>query len=226
MLYDLTSANFDSVILDPAKSALVAFYTPWCLGCKELLGKMQRVASAFAAEDDVSAARSCQFPSPQSLTSGCSPCVPVPARLQIILAACNAEEEPDIALKNDVSSYPTIIFFASGDDKEAFVYTDADQSVEALVKLVNEESGSQRAVDGGYVGSRGEISALSGLVAKFKSSAPAYDKSVVAEVETAVGGLEDEEERRWGQYYGTCPLLAPSPPSRSLCLRARASALD
>ena len=67
-----------------------------------------------------------------------------------------------------MSSYPTIIFFASGDDKEAFVYTEADQSVDALVKLVNKECGSQRAVDGGYVGSRGEIGALSGLVAKFK----------------------------------------------------------
>ena len=74
LLTDLTSANFDSVILDPAKSALVVFYTPWCLGCKELLVKMQRVANAFAAEDNVSAA--CGCPTPPIPSSGNPPCLP------------------------------------------------------------------------------------------------------------------------------------------------------
>jgi thioredoxin-like negative regulator of GroEL len=74
----LTSANYDTVINDPANSVLLLFSVPWCQPCKELMQTLQSVAKVFAAEDN------------------------------IIVAVTNAEDEPEIALKNDVSSYPAI----------------------------------------------------------------------------------------------------------------------
>jgi protein disulfide-isomerase-like protein len=54
---DLTSSNFDKVVLDSSKNVLVEFYAPWCGHCKQLTPKYNELAKIFAGEKDVIVAK-------------------------------------------------------------------------------------------------------------------------------------------------------------------------
>jgi protein disulfide-isomerase A6 len=46
----LTSSNFDALILDPKKDAFVEFYAPWCGHCKNLAPVWEKLAETFQNE--------------------------------------------------------------------------------------------------------------------------------------------------------------------------------
>lgn len=88
----LTGKNFDAVALDADKDVLVEFYAPWCGHCKSLAPTYEKVATTFAAEDNV------------------------------VVAKVDADKHRDLAQRFGVSGFPTIKFFGRGEDKEASAY--------------------------------------------------------------------------------------------------------
>jgi len=52
-VYTLVGANFDSVVRDVTKDALVEFYAPWCGHCKELKPKYDKVGAHFKDDANI-----------------------------------------------------------------------------------------------------------------------------------------------------------------------------
>ncbi len=103
----LTDATFDSIVMDPSKSALVEFYAPWCGHCKNLAPTYKKLADAFAGEESVA------------------------------IVAVDATENRATAEAYGVKGYPTLKWFPAGADKEAVDYSagrDLDSFVEFINK--------------------------------------------------------------------------------------------
>ncbi|PKA52749.1 Protein disulfide isomerase-like 2-2 [Apostasia shenzhenica] len=86
----LTPDNFDQVVLDVTKDALVEFYAPWCGHCKMLAPTYEKLANVYKLDEDV------------------------------VIANLDADKHKDLAEKYGVSGYPTLKFFPknnkAGDD--------------------------------------------------------------------------------------------------------------
>ncbi|KAJ1993451.1 hypothetical protein H4R33_000644 [Dimargaris cristalligena] len=82
----LTTAEFDSVALDPTKGVLVEFYAPWCGHCKQLAPTYEKVAKIFANEPNC------------------------------LVTKVDATVEPELGTRYDVQGYPTLKFFPAGSD--------------------------------------------------------------------------------------------------------------
>jgi len=78
---DLTDANFDSIVLNSKKDVLAEFYAPWCGHCKKLIPDYEKLASAFAGEQNV------------------------------VVAKLDADNYKDLASKYGVSGFPTLLWF-------------------------------------------------------------------------------------------------------------------
>ena len=101
----LTDATFNSIVMDPSKSALVEFYAPWCGHCKSLAPTYKKLADAFAGEEDVA------------------------------IVAVDATENRATAEAYGVKGYPTLKWFPAGANKEAVDYAagrDLDSFVEFI----------------------------------------------------------------------------------------------
>ncbi|KAJ7973037.1 Protein disulfide isomerase-like 2-2 [Quillaja saponaria] len=88
----LTPENFDEIVLDETKDALVEFYAPWCGHCKSLAPIYEKVATAFKLENGV------------------------------VIANLDADKYKDLAEKYGISGFPTLKFFPksnkAGEDYE------------------------------------------------------------------------------------------------------------
>jgi len=78
---DLDNNNFDKIVKDSNKDVLVEFYAPWCGHCKNLAPDYEKVAAAFAGEENV------------------------------VVAKIDADKYKEIAGKFGVTGFPTIKWF-------------------------------------------------------------------------------------------------------------------
>jgi len=88
----LTDATFNSIVMDPTKSALVEFYAPWCGHCKNLAPTYKKLADAFAGDENVA------------------------------IVAVDATENRATTEAYGVKGYPTLKWFPAGAGKEAVDY--------------------------------------------------------------------------------------------------------
>jgi len=90
---DLSPSNFDSIVFDKTKNVLVKFYAPWCGHCKKMAPDYEKVAKAFANEQNV------------------------------VVAKLDSDKYRDVASRFGVQGYPTLKFFPAGENKEAQEYS-------------------------------------------------------------------------------------------------------
>lgn len=159
----LTPSNFDDVVMDPSKNVLVEFYAPWCGHCKSLAPVYEEVAKTFESESDV------------------------------VVASVDADKHRDLGSAYGVSGFPTLKFFAAGDDKEAEPY-ESGRDATSLVDFLNGAAGTHRVVGGGLTDMAGRLADFDFFAAQFMSAADdAGRQAVMDEAANSMDVLTDEE---------------------------------
>lgn len=85
---DLTPKNFDSIVLQSQKPALVEFFAPWCGHCKTLAPTYEELATSFAHATD-----------------------------KVTIAKVDADAHRDLARRFGVQGFPTIKWFDGKSEK-------------------------------------------------------------------------------------------------------------
>ncbi|KAK0527486.1 hypothetical protein OC834_002030 [Tilletia horrida] len=180
----LSHTNFDSVVLAEDKTVLVEFYAPWCGHCKNLAPIYEKVAQAYANDDNC------------------------------VLAQFDADKDAHraIAAKYGVTGYPTLKLFKAGgkavkDEPEDYVM---GRDEDSILEYMNENCRSYRDIAGKLLPLAGRIPQLDILGSRFVSSAPGSDEraSLLAEIKEFVGNLStgtseavSEAEKKAAEYY-------------------------
>lgn len=89
---DLTPDNFDSLITNSGKPALVEFFAPWCGHCKKLAPVYEELATAFESQKE-----------------------------KVIIAKVDADEHKDLGRRFGVQGFPTLKWF-DGKSKDPVDY--------------------------------------------------------------------------------------------------------
>lgn len=82
---DLLPSNFDDIVLNSGKPALVEFFAPWCGHCKTLAPIYEELASAFESQSD-----------------------------KVTIAKVDADAHKDLGRKHGVQGFPTLKWFENG----------------------------------------------------------------------------------------------------------------
>lgn len=85
---DLIPSNFDSVVLQSGKPALVEFFAPWCGHCKNLAPVYEELATAFESSKD-----------------------------KVTIAKVDADAEKSLGQRFGVQGFPTLKWFDGKSDK-------------------------------------------------------------------------------------------------------------
>ena len=108
---DLIPANFENVVFESSKPALVEFFAPWCGHCKNLAPVYEELGAAFShAEDKVS------------------------------IAKVDADEHKSLGKKYGVQGFPTLKWFDGKPGSEPEDYK-GGRDLDSLTKFVQEKSG-------------------------------------------------------------------------------------
>lgn len=91
----------------------------------------------------------------------------------------DAKKNMPLAMKYEISSFPTLVFF-SKEDKKGVPYTGAREEKD-FVEFLNEKCGTQRAVGGGLNEQAGRLPEFDELAAKFYSASADARQSVLDE---------------------------------------------
>lgn len=162
---ELTTANFDAVVMDPKKDVLVEFYAPWCGHCKNLAPIYEKVAKVFRRDTNC------------------------------VVAKLNADDaqNADVKRRFQISSYPTLLFFPQGsDDKWPRPYL-KDRTEDDFISFLNEKCFTFRKPDGSLTPYAGRMPSLDGLAARFYTAADNVRKSVVDEARKFADELRTKE---------------------------------
>lgn len=156
----LSSRNFDELVLNNDKDVLVEFYAPWCGHCKNLNPIYQQVAKDFSGDDDC------------------------------VVAQMDADQETNkaIAQKYGVSSYPTIMFFPK-EDKSTPVPYNGGRSEDDFIKFLNEKCQTFRNPGGLLSDLAGRMPTLDGFASRWYTSPADQRSSIYDEFMEYVGTM-------------------------------------
>lgn len=163
----LGAHNFNKIALDSTKDVLVEFYAPWCGHCKSLAPTWEKLAKAYANENDV-----------------------VIANLD-----ANAAENKDLAAKYGVTGFPTIKFFPK--NNKAGEDYNSGRALGDFVSFVNEKSGTKRAESGDLNEEAGVDSALSALAAEYVAADASARAEVKAKIAARVAEVNTEDAKHY-----------------------------
>jgi protein disulfide-isomerase A6 len=114
----------------------------------------------------------------------------------VVIAKLDADKYREPAQKYDVSGYPTLKFFPK-DNKAGEAYQ-GGRTPEDFVTFINQRSGTQRTVGGGYTPEAGRIAELDDLADEFFS---ASDKAAVLTKATTVAKGLDKKFDKLAKFY-------------------------
>jgi len=98
----------------------------------------------------------------------------------VVLAKVDADEQKELGTRFGVTGYPTLKWFPKN-TKEGEAYS-GGRTPKEFVEFVNEKSGTERIVGGGFLDTAGRIAGLDAIVAKFKAN-PSQRNALVVEAE-------------------------------------------
>ena len=136
----LTPLNFDGIVLDQKQNVMVYFYADFSKESKQLLKDYDIVAKTYRSDDHVT------------------------------LGKMDVENHPEYALKYGVTSYPTILFFPSGEFSDVPRIYDEGYSPQNYVHYLNKASGALRMTGGNILDYAGTTTNLQDCAARFMDS--------------------------------------------------------
>ncbi|MBW0531788.1 hypothetical protein O181_071503 [Austropuccinia psidii MF-1] len=156
----LDNSNFDQQIQDVEVGTLTAFFAPWCGHCKSLLGTWDKIAQTFQSD----------------------------SKCRVAHLDADAASNREIGSKYSVSGFPTIKFLFKDAAKDPIDYNDA-RTPEAMIKFLNQNCGTHRALGGLLLPEAGRVATLDELAKSFlglsSSERPAVIEKATALVSAA-----------------------------------------
>lgn len=110
---NLIPSNFDSVVFESNKPALVEFFAPWCGHCKNLAPVYEELATAFASSGN-----------------------------KVTIANVDADKHKDLGKRFGVQGFPTLKWFDGKPGSQPEDYN-GGRDLESLTKFVAEKSGTK-----------------------------------------------------------------------------------
>ncbi|KAJ1860938.1 hypothetical protein LPJ73_001178 [Coemansia sp. RSA 2703] len=98
-------------VVDGSKDVLVKFYAPWCGHCKNMAEDYEKLAEGYKHTEDV------------------------------VIAEVNADDHRDLGTKFGVQGFPTLKFFAKGEDIKTPVDYSSGRDLDSLTSFVTEKTG-------------------------------------------------------------------------------------
>jgi protein disulfide-isomerase A6 len=108
---DLIPSNFDKIVFQSSKPALVEFFAPWCGHCKNLAPVYEELASTFAHAGD-----------------------------KVSIGKVDADEHKSLGKRFGVQGFPTLKWFDGKDGSTPEDYS-GGRDLESLTKFINEKTG-------------------------------------------------------------------------------------
>jgi protein disulfide-isomerase A6 len=108
---NLIPSNFDTVVFESGKPALVEFFAPWCGHCKNLAPVYEELATAFTASGN-----------------------------KVTIANVDADKHKDLGKRFGVQGFPTLKWFDGKPGSEPEDYN-GGRDLESLSAFVSEKSG-------------------------------------------------------------------------------------
>lgn len=108
---NLIPKNFDKVVYESGKPALVEFFAPWCGHCKKLAPIYEELATAFGAAGD-----------------------------KVSIANVDADEHKSLGKRFGIQGFPTLKWFDGKKDSEPIDYQ-GGRDLESLSKFITEKTG-------------------------------------------------------------------------------------
>jgi protein disulfide-isomerase A6 len=108
---DLIPSNFDKIVFESSKPALVEFFAPWCGHCKNLAPVWEELASGFAH-----------------------------AGSKVSIAKVDADEHKSLGKRFGVQGFPTLKWFDGKPGSQPEDYN-GGRDLESLNKFINEKTG-------------------------------------------------------------------------------------
>jgi protein disulfide-isomerase-like protein len=116
----------------------------------------------------------------------------------VVIAKVDADAHKELGGRFGVKGFPTIKFFPK--NNKAGVDYSGGREAEDFIKYVNEQTGAQRTLGGGWADKFGTVSSLDALVEKFGDADEAGKAAVLKDLSAAVNGLSGAEKES-GKVY-------------------------
>jgi len=116
----------------------------------------------------------------------------------VIIAKLDADAHKQRATEYGVSGYPTLKFFPKN-DKTGIDYSGGREAAD-FVAFINEQSGTERMLGGGFTVKAGRISELDELANQFKSADSAARSSILTQAQELIPTL-NHQNQEFAKFY-------------------------